>query len=143
LPHVAGCTGATSEKVVQGLYDLPEHAMLDMGDFVGGLLKYLAKHPVPRITIGGGIGKMTKLAQGARDLHSGRSQVDLKALAEVMQDPEVIHMNTALQAYEKIGDPMSHWVALNALQTVEAMLPETIIADVVVIDRKGVVLARA
>ena len=32
LDHVAGCTGATSEQVVQSLYDLPDHAMLDMGD---------------------------------------------------------------------------------------------------------------
>ena len=37
--HVAGCTGATSEKVVQDLYGLPDHAMLDMGDFAGGMLK--------------------------------------------------------------------------------------------------------
>lgn len=143
LPHVAGCTGATSEKVVQGMFALPDHAMLDMGDFVGGLLKYLAKHPVPRITIGGGIGKMTKLAQGARDLHSGRSQVDLVALAEVLDRPDVAEMNTALQAYETVGAPMAKWVAQNALVTIRAMLPESVAADVVVIDRKGEVLARA
>ena len=51
--HVAGCTGSTSEAAVQKLYGLPESAMLDMGDFAGGLLKYLRKHPLPRITIGG------------------------------------------------------------------------------------------
>ncbi len=143
LPHVAGCTGATSEKVVQGLFDLPDHAMLDMGDFVGGLLKYLAKHPLPRITIGGGIGKMTKLAQGARDLHSGRSQVDLAALAKVLDCADVADMNTALQAYEAVGKPMADWVAQNALLTIRTMIPDTIAADVVVIDRKGEVLARA
>ena len=143
LPHVAGCTGATSERVVQGLYELPDHAMLDMGDFVGGLLKYLAKHPVPRITIGGGIGKMTKLAQGARDLHSGRSQVDLGALAQVFGRSEIADMNTALQAYETIGKPMANWVAENALSTISDMLPDTVSADVLVIDRKGEVLARA
>ncbi len=82
-PHVAGCTGATSERVVQALYGLPDHAMLDMGDFFGGLIKYLRRHPVERLTIGGGIGKITKLAQGAVDLHSARSQVDFDALAEM------------------------------------------------------------
>ena len=41
-----------------------------MGDFVGGMLKYVRTHPVPRVTIAGGIGKMTKLAQGLLDLHS-------------------------------------------------------------------------
>ncbi|MEL7047381.1 MAG: cobalt-precorrin-5B (C(1))-methyltransferase, partial [Pseudomonadota bacterium] len=47
LTHVAGCTGATSEKTVQMLTGLPDHAMLDMGDFLGGMVKYLRKHPVP------------------------------------------------------------------------------------------------
>jgi cobalt-precorrin-5B (C1)-methyltransferase len=46
-----------------------------MGDFAGGLLKYLRVHPVLRLTIAGGFAKLTKLAQGALDLHSGRSQV--------------------------------------------------------------------
>jgi len=59
LTHVAGCTGATSEKVVQEIYRLPDHAMLDMGDFAGGMLKYLMKHPIARVTIGGGICKIT------------------------------------------------------------------------------------
>lgn len=142
LSHVAGCTGATSERVVQGLYDLPDHAMLDMGDFVGGLLKYVKKHPVPRITIGGGIGKMTKLAQGARDLHSGRSQVDLAALSKALDAPDIAHMNTALEAYETLGAPMADWVAAHALETIRAMIPSSVAADVVVIDRKGEVLAR-
>ena len=48
MPHVAGCTGSTSEKAVQGIYNLPDIAMLDMGDFVGGMLKYFRKHPLPK-----------------------------------------------------------------------------------------------
>lgn len=143
LDHVAGCTGATSETTVQALYDLPDHAMLDMGDFAGGLLKYLARHPVPRITVGGGIGKMTKLAQGARDLHSGRSQVDFDALAKALDHPDLKFMNTALQAYENARETMPDWVARNSLETVRAMLPEGIHADTVVIDRQGRIIARA
>ncbi|MDF1668640.1 MAG: cobalt-precorrin-5B (C(1))-methyltransferase [Roseovarius sp.] len=141
--HVAGCTGSTSEKAVQTLYDLPDHAMLDMGDFAGGLLKYLARNPVERITIGGGIGKMTKLAQGARDLHSGRSQVDFTALAGALDMPDLNSMNTALQAYESAGEFMVNWVAEHALENIRAMLPDDIKADTVVIDRQGKILARA
>ncbi|MEM7239758.1 MAG: cobalt-precorrin-5B (C(1))-methyltransferase, partial [Pseudomonadota bacterium] len=81
LSHVVGATGATSEAAAARLYDLPEIAFLDMGDFAGGLLKYLRAHPVPRLTLSGGIAKMTKLGQGAVDLHSGRSQVDFDRLA--------------------------------------------------------------
>ena len=64
LTHIAGATGASSEAAVQKLYGLPEIALIDMGDFVGGMLKYLRRHPVPRVTIAGGVAKMTKLAQG-------------------------------------------------------------------------------
>ncbi|MEN0087661.1 MAG: cobalt-precorrin-5B (C(1))-methyltransferase, partial [Pseudomonadota bacterium] len=78
LPHILAATGSTSEATALALYDLPEHATIDMGDFAGGLLKYLRGHPVPRLTIAGGFAKLTKLAQGAMDLHSGRSQVDFE-----------------------------------------------------------------
>jgi len=143
LTHVAGCTGSTSERVVQELYGLPDYAMLDMGDFAGGLLKYLKRHPVPHITIGGGIGKMTKLAQGARDLHSGRSQVDFARLAEAVGIGDIKHVNTTLQAYECAGEKLSSWVAESALKMVQGMLPEGVKADTVVIDRAGNILARA
>ena len=65
---------------MQKLYDLPEIALIDMGDFVGGMLKYVRAHPVPRVTIAGGVAKMSKLAQGLLDLHSKRGAVDLAAL---------------------------------------------------------------
>lgn len=146
LRHVAGCTGATSERVVQDLFDLPDHAMLDMGDFAGGLLKYLAKHPVERITIGGGIGKMTKLAQGARDLHSKRSQVDFEQLnnwAEHVGLPNLRQANTALEALEIAGDGLAKVVADRALSNVRQMIQGTdIIADIVVIDRHGTIRAQ-
>ena len=57
---------------VQKLHGLPEIALIDMGDFVGGMLKYLRAHPVARVTLAGGVAKMTKLAQGMLDLHSKR-----------------------------------------------------------------------
>jgi cobalt-precorrin-5B (C1)-methyltransferase len=81
LDHIAGSTGSSSEAAVQKLYHLPEIALIDMGDFVGGMLKYLRRHPVARVTIAGGVGKMAKLAQGLLDLHSKRGSVDLVALA--------------------------------------------------------------
>ncbi|MCV6596030.1 MAG: cobalt-precorrin-5B (C(1))-methyltransferase [Mangrovicoccus sp.] len=147
LSHVAGCTGATSEKTVQGLYGLPDHAMLDMGDFAGGLLKYLVSHPVERVTIAGGIGKMTKLAQGARDLHSKRSQVDFARLAKLAQArglkplPEA---NTALEALRHAGPELAQAVAEEALDVVQKLLRGApVVPDLIVIDRAGVILGRA
>ena len=78
--HIAGSTGSTSEGAVKARYDLPNVALIDMGDFVGGMLKYLRRHPVPHVTVAGGFGKMIKLAQGAIDLHAHRSQIDFSAL---------------------------------------------------------------
>ncbi len=144
VPHVAGCTGATSEKTVQALYDLPDHAMLDMGDFAGGMLKYLGKHPVARVTIGGGIGKITKLAQGAIDLHSGRSQVDFAKLAGLSGDARVAQANTALEALEIAGPSLAQKVAQNALAQVQNRFgTPDIVFDIVVIDRQGTIVARA
>lgn len=144
LKHVAGCTGATSERAVQAHFQLPDHAMLDMGDFAGGLLKYLARHPVDRITIAGGIGKMTKLAQGATDLHSSRSQVDFFALAKALQNPELETANTALEALSIAGPIMAEWVARNAIETVKRVLRDAAVqADTMVLDRNGQILATA
>ncbi len=53
-----------------------------MGDFVGGMLKYLRAHPVEQVTVAGGVGKMSKLGQGMLDLHSRRGEVDLDWLAD-------------------------------------------------------------
>jgi cobalt-precorrin-5B (C1)-methyltransferase len=142
--HVAGCTGASSEAAVQALYGLPDFAMLDMGDFVGGMVKYLRRHPVPRLTVGGGLPKMLKLGQGASDLHSGRSQVDFGRLAEALRDPRLAKVNTALEAYEIVGEPVAVLAARTACDQVAALVGGSGIAvDTVVTDRAGTVLATA
>lgn len=81
FPLVAACTGSTSEAGVAARHGLPETAFIDMGDFAGGMLKYLRRHPLPKVLIGGGFAKLAKLAEGHMDLHSGRSQIDMDWLA--------------------------------------------------------------
>jgi len=148
VEHVVGATGATSEATVRSLYDLPEVAYLDMGDFAGGLLKYLRQHPVPRLTIAGGIGKLTKLAQGAMDLHSGRSQVDFARLGELAArsgvDPaRIAAANTALEALQIAGPALAEAVAAEAAEVIADVLRGAPIAvEVIVIDRQGAIQAR-
>jgi cobalt-precorrin-5B (C1)-methyltransferase len=79
--HIGAATGDTSEAAIRLHHHLPDHALIDMGDFAGGLLKYLRTRPVPRVTVAGGPAKMTKLAEGRLDLHSKRGAVNLAALA--------------------------------------------------------------
>ena len=144
LTHVVGATGATSEATAQTLYDLPEIAYLDMGDFAGGLLKYLRNHPIERVTIAGGPGKMSKLAQGALDLHSKRSQVDIARLAEWCGVSEVRGANTALEAFELAGAPLAEAVVSRAKETVRAALRDAPVAvETIIVDRAGAVLARS
>lgn len=145
LLHVAGCTGATSERVVQADLRLPDHAMLDMGDFAGGMLKYLAKHPVERVTIGGGFGKLTKLAQGAVDLHSSRSQVDFERLSQMVSGNElkdaIRHANTAMEAVG-IAPELAGLIAQEARRRATVLVPESTV-DVIVVSRDGKILGRS
>ncbi len=144
LTHVAGCTGATSEAAVRALHGLPEQAMIDMGDFAGGMLKYLRRHPVPRVTLGGGIGKIAKFAQGAVDLHSGRSQLDMARLAELAEDARLVRAPTALAALELGGPAFANRVAREAKARLDAMLEGSgVLSDVVIVDRAGTVVGRA
>jgi cobalt-precorrin-5B (C1)-methyltransferase len=155
LTHVAGSTGAESERAVQRMYELPEVALIDMGDFVGGMLKYLRSHPVPRVTIAGGVGKMTKLAQGLLDLHSKRGSVDLTALAKFAEraggsrdlGAYILTANTAAEAFahaEAEGVALGDEVARGARETAAAVVAgEDIEIEVVLFDRERKLVGRA
>ena len=149
IDHLAGATGSTSEMAVQQLHHLPEQALIDMGDFVGGMLKYLRRHPVARITVAGGFAKMTKLGQGLLDLHSRSGSVDLAWLARILKEagaPDDLveacrTSNTALhvlQEASKRGIPIGDLVARAACKTAAEVLDGTGIAvDTAVFDREG------
>ncbi len=136
--HVAGSTGATSERVAQIHLGLPDHAMLDMGDFAGGMLKYLRRHPVARVTVAGGFGKLTKLAQGALDLHSSRSQVDLRQLADWAGRPELEGCNTAMEVLSVAGPLLAADVARRGrLTALEVLKGTDIELDTLIVGRDG------
>ncbi len=155
LTHIAASTGATSEAAVQKLHQLSETALIDMGDFVGGLLKYARTHPVPRLTLAGGFAKMTKLGQGLLDLHSNTGSVDKVWLADLLREagapPDLVEnaraANSALhvlQLSQRHGIPVGDLVARAAWRTAARVLDGTDVAlDVAVFDRKGRLVGRA
>jgi cobalt-precorrin-5B (C1)-methyltransferase len=155
FPHVAGSTGSTSEAAVQRLYDLPEPALIDMGDFVGGMLKYVRAHPLPRVTIAGGVAKMTKLAQGLLDLHSKRGAVDLDALATLAGNAgaapglceKIRAANTAAEAFASAaaeGIALGDMVARAAQRTAaEVVAGADVAIETVLFDRDGNLVGRA
>jgi cobalt-precorrin-5B (C1)-methyltransferase len=154
LRHVAGATGSASEAAVARLYGLEEAALIDMGDFVGGMLKYIRVHPVPRVTVAGGFAKITKLGQGLLDLHSRAGPVDLRWLAERAEElgggRETIHgvsqANTAIEALEiarAAGLDLPPLVARHARETAAKVLRDSGVAlDIAIFDREGRVLAQ-
>lgn len=155
LPLIAGCTGKTSEEKTQALLGLPDHAMIDMGDFAGGMLKYLRAHPVPRVVIGGGFAKISKLAEGNLDLHSGRSQVDLTWMADVAHElgasvetaAEIEAANTAAEALsiaDAAGVALAPEIARRAQGVARYTLAGADIGiDVFVYDRAGNLVGRS
>ncbi|WP_372096044.1 cobalt-precorrin-5B (C(1))-methyltransferase [Tistrella mobilis] len=150
LDMVAGCTGSTSEAMLRRLLpDLPDHALIDMGDFAGALAKYLRHQPVPRLVVAGGFAKLVKLAQGALDLHSSRSTVDFGRLAGLAAGigagaelaAAIAAANTAKQVLDlcsAAGLDIARPVAEAAGATLAAAVaPAAVAIDVVVADRAG------
>jgi len=146
--HIAAATGATSEAGARALHGLAEAACIEMGDFAGALLKYLAKHPVKRLTIAGGFAKLSKLAGGHLDLHSDRSEVDFANLAAMLRElgaaeelaARAGRANTANQVLEMArghGLPLAGLVAERARETALATLAGGVRVDVAVFDRAG------
>ena len=155
VTHVAGATGNTSENAVRALHGMPDMALIEMGDFVGGMLKYLKSHPVPRVTIAGGVAKMTKLAQGRLDLHSKRGEVDFCALAGLAERvgcgaevaTQIAHANTTAQAFElaqaagaRLGDAIAAQAWNSAAPLLEGTETEL---EIVLFDRSGKLVGRA
>jgi cobalt-precorrin-5B (C1)-methyltransferase len=153
LEHIAAATGATSEQAVQRLYGLPDHGLIDMGDFVGATLKYLRRHPVGRLTIAGGFAKLAKLADGHLDLHSARSQVDIGALAQMLTELGV-DATTATAARAAGGaaeilalalnerGALARAVAARAREVALATLSGKTAVEVAIVDRRGGFLGR-
>ncbi|MCH7539761.1 MAG: cobalt-precorrin-5B (C(1))-methyltransferase [Proteobacteria bacterium] len=154
LTHVAGATGRTSEQAVKKMYGLADIALIDMGDFAGGMLKYLRAHPLPRVTIAGGFGKLSKLAAGHLDLHSARSRVDVAELAELAAafgapaelTDAARRAHSASEVLALAGDhglPIADQVARRAREVALATLAGGIAVDVAIFDRAGRLVGHA
>lgn len=154
ITHMAAATGSTSESAVASHYKLNDQALIDMGDFAGGLLKYLRKEPIERLTMAGGFGKLSKLAQGHLDLHSSRSQLDLIDMAKRAQtagaNPDLCEKikesNTGLEALthcQAAGVPIADVMAAGAREVAMATLAGGTQIEVLIYDRQGQLVGQA
>lgn len=152
--HLAAATGSTSERTVRELYGLADEALIDMGDFAGGMLKYLRRHSVPRLTLAGGFAKLAKLGQGHLDLHSARSRLDQEALARRAVAggapgglvATIEGANTAMEMLEaatRLAFPLAELVARDARGVAQDTAGSRVAVEAIVVDRQGRAVARA
>lgn len=153
--HVAASTGSNSERAVQKLYRMDEVQLLDMGDFIGGTLKYIRKHPVGQLTIAGGPAKISKLAQGMLDVHSKRGSADLNELAAIARKcgssddivQRISGANTVAEAFfmaMRKDTGFGNAVAELAWQSAAKVLDDPDIElEIIIFDREGAIAGRA
>ncbi|HEX9319803.1 MAG TPA: cobalt-precorrin-5B (C(1))-methyltransferase [Nitrososphaeraceae archaeon] len=77
-------TGGRSEEFTRRLFDdkVPEHAYIQVGDFVGYAIRQCSTKKIQTAIIGGFIGKLTKMATGVKQTHVKGSHVDMEFMAD-------------------------------------------------------------
>lgn len=152
--HLAACTGNASEEAMRAHYGLPDIALIEMGDFVGAVLKHMKRAPVERLSVCGGFGKLSKLAAGHLDLHSRNSSIDLERLAQWAAE---YGADAALQAAIRAANTSQQAVALaraqqvplgdivcrHALTVARAIVPPQVTVEMFAIDRQGNLIGAA
>jgi len=152
--HIAACTGNASEDTMRRVYDLPDIALIEMGDFVGAVLKHLRKVPVGKLSLCGGFGKISKLAAGHMDLHSRHSSINLEQLAQWAADvgadaelqQKIREANTSQQALAMaaaVGVALGDAVCQHALDFARSVVPAQVQVEVFAIDRQGGIVGHA
>lgn len=152
--HLAACTGNASEERMRQHYQLPEIALIEMGDFAGAVLKHLRRAPVKKLSICAGFGKLSKLAAGHLDLHSRHSSIDLPQLAQWAAtlgasselQTAITSANTsqhALTLAHAASLPLGDEVCARALAFARHIVPPSVTLEVFAIDRQGQLVGQA
>ncbi|MEK8029737.1 cobalt-precorrin-5B (C(1))-methyltransferase [Ideonella sp. DXS29W] len=164
--HVAATTGAgvvvlttggrTEKFVMEEMPELPQACFVQMGDFLRYALGAAVKAGLPRVVIGGMVGKLTKIAQGETITHAGRAEVDTGLLADLCAGigvpPDVCNdirqAETARYASERVADlglvrEFHEALAQRVWHTVTERYPTKFQLKVLVCDFDGRKLAEA
>jgi len=146
--HIAASTGSSSEAAIAAHYQLPEMALIEMGDFVGPLMKHLKKGQVAKLSICGGFGKISKLANQHLDLNSRKSDIDFQqlanALAELGADKQMqsaaLEANTSIEVLkhaQAAGLPLADHLCRQAQAFASHVIGPTTEVEVWAINRRG------
>ncbi|ETX10838.1 cobalt-precorrin-6A synthase [Marinomonas ushuaiensis DSM 15871] len=154
ITHIAATTGNSSEDAIKSHYQLDDMALIEMGDFVGAVLKHVKKvertdsKQLIKLSICGGFGKISKLAQGNMDLNSRASSIDLNALAKLAAtlgadetlQTKMANANTSVEALsfaQEQNIELADAVCQQASEFARKYIPNHMELEVWAIDRKG------
>ncbi len=160
--HIAATTGNSSEAAIKQHYQLDDMALIEMGDFAGAVLKHLKMLSldgnnlmgIKKLSICGGFGKISKLAQGHMDLNSRVSSIDFDHLSLSAKKlgasnalcEKIESSNTsieALQHCQKHQIDLAAGLCEQALRVAKSIVPNSIEVEVMAIDRHGNFVAKA
>jgi len=154
IQHIAATTGNTSEDAIRSHYQLEDSALIEMGDFAGAVFKHLRKNPVVKLSICGGLGKVSKLANRHMDLNSRASSIDFKHLAKTAEElganeqllTAILDANTSievLQLCNEQGLDLATALCEKALAFAESIVPTEVDVEVWATNRQGDLIAYA
>ncbi|NQZ33503.1 MAG: cobalt-precorrin-5B (C(1))-methyltransferase [Oceanospirillaceae bacterium] len=157
IKHIAASTGSSSEAAIKQHYQLEDSALIEMGDFIGALLKHLKKGQVQKLSICGGFGKLTKMAQGELDLNSRKCSIDFAFLSDCIsrllkaqgrEDQSLLtKVSAANTSIEVLNLANTENLALAALicqlaqEKAAKIVASNIIVEVFAINRQGDIVA--
>jgi cobalt-precorrin-5B (C1)-methyltransferase len=152
--HIAATTGNTSEDAIKAHYGMEEMALIEMGDFAGAVLKHLKKVPIDRLSICGGFGKLTKLANGHMDLNSRASSIDFSQMAALATElgadqgivERIMAANTSMEVLEicrGVDLDLADVICTRAKAAAAQVVPNEVDVEIWAIDRKGEFIGHA
>jgi len=158
VTHIAASTGSSSEAAIKAHYQLDDIALIEMGDFIGALLKHLRKGQVEKLSICGGFGKLTKMAQGALDLNSRKCSIDFEFLHDCVcqllieqgaENPSLLQKirsaNTSIEVLnlaDKNNLALADLICHLAQRKAVAIVSANTVVEVFAINRLGEIIAK-
>lgn len=148
LQHLAASTGNASEAAIAKHYALGDMSLIEMGDFAGAVLKHLRKAPIAKLSICGGFGKITKLANRHMDLNSRVSSIDFEHIAAVAASQgasdeliaDILAANTSMQALQmctKANVDLANAMCEQARRFAVSVVPDSVAVEVWAVNRSG------
>ena len=100
-------SGGKSERFVKALYpNLPQHAFVEYGNYIGETLKIAHELGIKNVTLGVMLGKAVKLAAGHLDTHSRKTTMDKTFIKQMLEesgcDIDISNITLARELWDKL-----------------------------------------